>query len=179
MKLSRVKTENNTNMKCRDAELLIIDWLASGTRQPLPADLSAHLLSCGSCTGLIRNYKTGFLNIAKGRKTDPDPAFYDNLIVAMQQSGMKNKAEIRPGRILLYSPALAAAAASVILGVWIGSRLIYPALQVNNSENIHAVADGSALIQEYANDLNPEEDFTLVLEGYLTENENTGGDVAN
>ncbi|MFH1119600.1 MAG: hypothetical protein V1775_07230 [Bacteroidota bacterium] len=176
MRLSGVKTENDPDMKCRDAELLIIDVLASGTQEPVPDNLSVHLLSCDSCSMLFAEYGKGFSNLAEGRKSGPDPAFYDNLVVAMKQQGHKTQVKTNPRRIFLYSPALAAAAASVMLGFWIGSRVIYPTLQMKSSESLPAVAEGSAMMQEYADDLYPEEGYTLMLEGYLAENENTDGD---
>lgn len=175
MRHSGVKRENNLSMKCSEAELQIIDALASGKPGQVPADLSEHLASCSSCAGLFRECSTGFSSIAEGRKSHIEPGFYDRLIVKELQnrSSSHNLTAVR--RIMRYSPTIAAAAASVILGIWIGSRLINPSQTGFPNGSFSGVADGNSLIQNYSSDLHPEDETMAVLEGYLTVNENTDG----
>jgi len=175
MRHSGVKRENNLSMKCSEAELQIIDVLASGKPGQVTADLSEHLASCSSCAGLFRECSTGFAGIAEGRKTLTDPGFYDRLITAEFQKGGNNHPANTIRRIIRYSPTIAAAAASVILGIWIGSRLISPSQSGFPTGGFSGVADGNSLIQNYSSDLHPEDETTAVLEGYLTVNENTDG----
>jgi len=175
MRHSGVKRENNLSMKCSEAELQIIDVLVSGNPGQVTADLSEHLASCSSCAGLFRECSTGFAGIAEGRKTLIDPGFYDGLILALQQRGSNSHGLTTLRRILRYSPTIAAAAASVILGIWIGSRLISPIQQGISNGSLSGVSDGNSLIQNYSSDMHPEDETTAVLEGYLTVNENTDG----
>lgn len=175
MRHSGVKRENNLSMKCAEAELQIIDVLASGKPGRVPADLSEHLNSCSSCAVLFRECSTGFSSLAEGRKSHIEPGFYDRLIVTELQnrSSSHNLTAVR--RVMRYSPTIAAAAASVILGIWIGSRLISPSQSGFSIGSFSGVADGNSYIQNYSSDMHPEDEITVVLEGYLTVNENTVG----
>ncbi|MBK6346025.1 MAG: hypothetical protein IPN08_03940 [Bacteroidales bacterium] len=173
MRDSGVKTENNQDMQCNEAELRIIDLLASGSQEQVSTDLSEHMHACNSCSRFFKECSTGFSGIAEGRKITSDPDFYEKIAGALQQKESTGHRRLPARRILRYSPTIVAAAASVLLGIWIGSRLISPAQSGFSNGSFSSGAGGNSLIQNYDSDLHPEDETTSILVGYLTEIENT------
>lgn len=172
MKKFRVKTENNTNMKCRKAELQIIDFLAQRPSAGMPEELAGHLFFCSSCNKLLREYSAGFNALASGRRKVADPTFYDRLILKMQVNGNSHVNASKPVvRILHLRPLLIAVAASLILGIWLGGRL-FNIVQPNiGDDNTLSGQQRMALLDAYASDLHLNDDATLALENYLLDDE--------
>ncbi|NTW24594.1 MAG: DUF3379 domain-containing protein [Lentimicrobium sp.] len=176
MKHLRVKPSNNTVMKCTEAEIRIIDLLTQRKPVELDEELSRHLGSCSSCTRLLNECRNSFDTLLSGRKNKPDPEFYDRLLFRMQQNEVNHpEKEIPVKRIIRLSPMLAAVAASVILGIWIGGQLFTAVSSGALSGNQLEVANRAAQLQAFASDVNLEDESTLALESYLTDDLNATG----
>lgn len=175
MKQMRVKTEKNPKMKCRDAELMIIDVLEEGKAVELTADLSQHLASCESCSGFLNDVDHGFNELRGGRKSHPDPYFYDRLMIRHQHPGQGQPQKARPVTRIIRMSSVIVAAAAVFLGIWIGGQLINMMIPTQQDANISSHSDRTGMIQSYASELHLEDETTLVLESYLFDNENPEG----
>jgi|GEM_PF-1093199 len=171
----RVKPENDTNMKCREAELQIIDFLAQRPSAGMPAELAGHLVSCSSCSALLKEYSAGFNTLASGRRKVADPTFYDRLTINMQVKTNSHLTTSKPVvRILHLRPLFIAVAASLILGIWLGGRLFNVVQPDSGDENTLSGQQRVALLDAYASDLHLNDDATLALENYLIDFETPG-----
>jgi hypothetical protein len=175
MKQMRVKTEINQHMKCRDAEILIIDILAAGKSVDMTEALSQHVYSCNSCSGFLKELVPGFEELNGGRRNIPDPYFYDRLMIRRQHSDQSQTQKARPVTRIIRIGFVVTAAAAVFLGIWIGGKMINTMLPVQEDTSVSSLTERTGLIQSYASELHLEDETTLVLESYLFDNENTAG----
>lgn len=175
MKKNRVKPENKTTMKCTDAIRMISDFPERGKAGDMPAELSRHLETCGACRHFMQNYAAGMAQLRSGQRTAADPEFFDRLVVRMNSESSTSVAPAGMlARIVRFSPGVVAAAASVVLGIWLGGRLFsYSRGLVEN--NAYPLMQRSGLLESYAGDLQLEDENTLLIESYLFDNENTNG----
>jgi len=166
-------------MKCNEAEKRIIDLLAQRKSVGLDEDLSRHLESCSSCTSLLNNYRNSFNEMFSGRKSGPDPEFYDRILVKMQTDNVNHPEKAVPvKRIIRLSPVFAAAAASVILGIWIGGQLFTVVSSGAIANSGSDAGSRAAQLQAFASDVNLEDESTLAIESYLTDDFNVDSDDA-
>ena len=164
-------------MKCNEAEKRIIDLLAQRKSVRLDEDLSRHLESCSSCTSSLNNYRAGFNEMFSGRKSEPDPEFYDRILERMQTDHINYPEKTIPfKRIIRLSPMVAAAAASVILGIWIGGQLFTAVSSGSAANSGLETANRAAQLQAFASDVNLEDESTLALESYLADDLNADND---
>lgn len=164
-------------MKCNEAENRIIDLLAQRKSVGLDEDLSHHLESCSSCTSFLNNYRSSFNEMFSGRKSEPDPEFYDRILEKMQTDNVNHPEKAIPvKRIIRLSPMIAAAAASVILGIWIGGEVFTAVSSGAIANSGLETANRTAQLQAFASDVNLEDESTLALESYLADDLNADND---
>ena len=173
MRKLRVKTKNKSTMKCREAEMLIIDFVAQSQFAQMQTGLSEHLVSCSSCTRLLKEYGSGFNALASGRRTTPDPGFYGKMMIKMQsQDDVQPESKGLLSRIINLSPAVLAVAASVILGIWLGGRLFAVTESGTGTGYNLSGEERTGLVAEFAGDIHLNDEMTLSLEDYLINDEN-------
>lgn len=173
----RVKPENNTNMKCREAELQIIDFLAQRPSAGMPEELAGHLISCSSCNKLLKEYSAGFSALASGRRKFADPGLFNRLTKKMQDEDSSQVNKVRPlNRIVHFSPMLTATAASLVLGIWLGGRMFNSMQPGIENKNTLTGQERFVLLDAYANDLHLNDDATLALENYLMDDDTPDAD---
>jgi hypothetical protein len=112
-------------MHLKDDEL--VD-LAEGTR---PESSSPHLASCEQCVAQLREMRTLMSLAAEVEVPEPSPLFWDHLSTRVREAVAADASPQRPWldgsawrRVLM--PAWAAAVASIIIVVAVGSRLVAP-----------------------------------------------------
>ncbi|MHC1775924.1 MAG: hypothetical protein AB9834_10980 [Lentimicrobium sp.] len=168
----RVKPEIKPTMNCRDAEIMIVDLIAEHQPSDTPAELSEHLSSCDLCKRLYLNINQDFKVLTASRRTAPDPLFFDTLSVRLQSMPglhFHNRKPVR--RILHYSPVLLTAAASVIFGIWLGSKWFILTQAGAEYSNSLSAQERSGMVEAFASEMHLTDETTLALESYFTENE--------
>ncbi|MBK6963913.1 MAG: hypothetical protein IPH20_08165 [Bacteroidales bacterium] len=161
-------------MNCREAELLMVDFIAKQTPSDIPAALSEHLSSCSLCMRLYSNCIIDFKVLAAGRRIAPDPGFFDKLSVRLQsRPGLSIHKRKPVRRILHYSPVFLTAAASVILGIWIGSKWFILTQAGIETSNSLSSEERSGMVEAFASEMQLTDESTLALESYFIENENS------
>lgn len=174
MKRLSVKTENNTKMNCSKAGSVIIDLLLQAKPGELPVAVTEHLANCDSCRNLFHNSIEGFNLLIAGRRSQPDPDFYKKVLAGIQVHDKKaTSGNGNINRIIRLSPALVSAAAAVLLGIWIGGRLLGNLQPAIVDETAFITSDRSELLQAYANDLHLNDETTIPIERFLIDNETT------
>lgn len=170
----RVKPEISRSMKCRDAELMIMDFPFRLQPSGVPAELSEHLASCVSCNRFYNGYSSDLDALNAGRRVVPDHAFFDRLSTNLQTHTDQPRRNLKPlRRILHFSPAILTAAASVILGIWIGSKwFILTQAGIETAGSLPS-EDRSGMVEAFASEMQLTDESTLALESYFIENENS------
>ncbi len=114
-------------MKCTEVQELIIDLTPLSGERPSNAALEQHLQECVSCRRVAERYSSALYELAGERQLTNDPFFYDRIIKKMNDGQSvavrklwSSKEYYQLGR------ALAGFAAAVLLGIWLGSRVIAP-----------------------------------------------------
>ncbi len=171
----RVKQEIRPTMNCRDAELMILDFITKHQPSDIPAELSEHLSVCDLCSRLYIRSNPDFKALLAGRRTAPDPDFYNKLSFRLKTASGPPIQYRKPLlRFIHYSPAFFTAAASVILGVWLGSKWFILTQGGVDSGYPISDLDRSGMVEAFASELHLADEATLALESYFSENENTG-----
>lgn len=164
-------------MNCSEAGTIIIDLLLQAEPGELPVAATEHLANCDSCRNLLDNSIEGFNLLSAGRRSQPDPDFYNKVIAGMQDHDKKaisGKGSII--RIVRLSPALISAAAAVLLGIWIGGSLLGNLQPAIDNGTALETSDRPELLQAYADDLHLNDETTIAIERFLIDNETTDSD---
>lgn len=174
MQSNGVKTENRKTMNCAEAERLMIDRVFSGKDHQLNDELDAHTADCAACRSFHQKLSADFNASFPDRKQVPDPDFYDRLL-AGKKSGEKRSSRRSHGLapLVRFAPRLSAAAAAVLLGIWLGGRLFTSFISINTAGGISEETLRSEYMQSYAADLNITDATDLALENYLNFNAGT------
>jgi len=161
-------------MNCNEAGNIIIDMLLQAKPGELPVGFTEHIENCDSCRNLADNYREGFNHLSAGRRSQPDPDFYNKVLAEMQDHDEKatsGKGNIN--RVIRLSPALVSAAAAVLLGIWIGGSLLGNLQPANDNATALQTSERPELLQAYADDLHLNDETTVTIERFLIENETT------
>jgi hypothetical protein len=171
MRKDGVKTQNKPTMNCAEAERLIIDRVFSGSVLQQDDELKAHTAVCAACRSFHQKLSADYEISFADRKRLPDPDFYDKLFTG-EKSGKTHK-ELKSHSVaplLRFAPGLSAAAAAVLLGVWLGGRLFTTIIPANASSGVNPELLRADYIQSYAADLNLTDATDMALENYLNFN---------
>jgi hypothetical protein len=170
----RVKPEIRPTMNCRDGELMILDYVAKHQPSDMPAELAEHLSSCDLCNRLFIDISRDFDVLIAGRRYTPDPVFFDQLSIRLQTLSVQHPQKLKPlSRIIHYSPVILTAAASVILGIWLGSKLFILTQADVDTSFAFSDQERSGMVEAFASEMHLTDENTLVLESYFNENDNS------
>lgn len=174
MQSDGVKTENKTKMNCAEAERLMIDRVFSGSVLQPDDELNAHTADCAACRSFHQKLSADFNASFPDRKQVPDPDFYERLF-AGKKSREKRSSRRSHGLapLVRFVPRLSAAAAAVLLGIWLGGRLFTSFISINTASGVSEETLRSEYMQSYAADLNLTDATDLALENYLNFNTET------
>ena len=156
-------------MNCEQCELMIFDLPLSAKDANHDPLLREHLSQCKSCSAMLNHHLAEMQQLKETRRFQPDPLFYDKLLLRMESNSAPQKAKSsKTGKILRLSPAILSAAAAIVLGIWIGGRLTMNIQPVPST----SVASRQLMLDAVAEDLNLKDVSESLLESYLTDNEN-------
>jgi len=162
-------------MNCTLAQIKLIS-LHNQADAAFDAMLSDHLQGCRSCLNFSKALDRGFDSLTSDPGRKPETGFFDRL----EQRRSKGVIVSAPGNrqlpaVVRLSPAIAAAAASVLLGIWLGGRLFFAS--VTEGANTLQLTDSQreVLLASYASDLQLTDESTTAIESYLYEPETLSG----
>ena len=161
-------------MKCNDAHLLIIDQLRKSGCEESSAGLKEHLNTCKSCSAFYAQFAADVSNLSSGYRYTNDAEFYNRLLLRGKEKRKPLSAAVKQeGKYFRLTSAIAAAAAAIFTGVWLGGQLLTFAFNstapsfAGNQEP----SSRTSLLQSFAEDIHLTSSSELFLENYLAENE--------
>lgn len=149
-------------MNCRESEMKMMEIVPFKKGDKLPPDFSAHLAECDQCNRFWMNLNEDLAQMNAGRIKNPDPNRFEQ-IMEKYSDGKIITVKSQSGTLIRFARPLIVAAASVVLGIWVGGRLlnIIPSDVSGNSTEI-------TISEQYAQDIYLNDETFETLESYLS-----------
>ncbi|MBW6491764.1 MAG: zf-HC2 domain-containing protein [Lentimicrobium sp.] len=153
-------------MDCKTFEEQILDGLDLNKDTSGAKALEEHLASCSSCKAFQQVVYSGLESMGSGRRSVNDPELFQSIQNKRLSSG--SGIASRPNqvaKIVRISAPVAMAAASVLLGIWLGGRILTYTAQPN--EETVSVNTAPEL---YALEIHMNDESSEFIENYLSGN---------
>lgn len=153
-------------MNCKIFEEQILDGAAINKDHPEAKALDGHLAQCISCRALYQVVQSGFESMSTGRRSINDPALFDRIQHRLHLSESRNSSSRKPiVKVIRIGAPFSMAAASVLLGIWLGGQIL--TFSDQPAEETASVATTSEL---YALDIHLNDESSEFIESYLSGN---------
>ncbi len=149
-------------MSCRETEIKMLEILPYKKDDKLPPDFSAHLAECDQCNRFWMNLNKDLAQMNAGRIKNADPKRFEQIMEKYSDANITT-IKSQSGTLIRFARPLLVAAASVVIGIWVGGRLLnlIPSTVTGNSNEI-------TISEQYAQDIYLNDETFETLESYLS-----------
>lgn len=152
-------------MDCRIFKEQILDGVGENGEIPGAKALEDHLAVCDSCRAFDQVVQSGFERIASGRRSVNDPGLFQKIHDKMLKTEGVRFSDKKSVKMIRIAAPLAMAAASVLLGIWLGGRII-----THTAPPADETATVNTTTELYAVEIHMNDEATAYMESYLSGN---------
>lgn len=153
------------HMDCRIFKEQILDGVGKKGDSSGAKALEGHLAVCNSCRVFDQAVQSGFERIASGRRSVNDPTLFQEIQDKMLKTKGVRFSDKKSVKMIRITAPLAMAAASVLLGIWLGGRII-----THTAPPADETATANTSTELYAVEIHMNDEATAYMESYLSGN---------
>ncbi|PKP49105.1 MAG: hypothetical protein CVT94_06320 [Bacteroidetes bacterium HGW-Bacteroidetes-11] len=153
-------------MNCKTFEEQILDGIDINKDPSGVKALEEHLAQCSSCSAFHRVVQSGSESMVSGRRSINDPELFGKIQHKMMNLEREDLSTQKPAvKIFRIGAPFAMAAASVLLGIWLGGQIL-----TFTAQPAQETASVGTTPELYALDIHLNDESSEFIESYLSGN---------